>query len=274
MNKDSKCYLIISFGWTWSLWIISYLISSNIGHKLITDIDIFNMLSTFINSKGLLPQIIFALGVFGPMIGYFFSKKREPIRGTPKTEFILLSIIFPIVMILPTIILSSFWRQFNSQSISLNYLLSIFIYFVSNLITSGTEEFGWRGYLYPALKEENKTFWDISWKGGLIWAFWHFPLMFYLYLNQGIFVLLPSLVGFTAGIIAMNYITNFIYEKTKSVFLSMILHALNNTMSFTVMLFFPKTLFLFISSIMAWVVVAYIEKKYKLNNENSQNISL
>lgn len=269
MKKNIKFYLIISFGWTWSLWITSYLISNHIGHKLVTDIDIFNMIPRFINSKGLLPQIIFALAVFGPMIGYFCSKSKKSFWGKSKTEFILLAIIFPIVMILPTIVLSLIFRQFSNLAISLHTILAIIIYFVSNLITSGTEEFGWRGYLYPVLKEKNSTFWDTAWKGGIIWAIWHFPLMFILYIGQGPFVLLPSLIGFTAGIVAMNYITNFIYEKSNSVFLSMVLHAINNTASFAVMLFFPKTSFLFLSSVMAWAIVAYIEKKYKLNTENN-----
>lgn len=265
MDKEIKRYLIIAFGWTWGFWSISYLISGNIGHKLITDISIFNMLSMYTGSNALLPQIIFALAVFGPMLGYLFSKNKGTFRGKPEAETVLLSVIIPIAMIIPTLILSSVSGQFDSRSLSFGSLLTVITYFISNLITSGTEEFGWRGYLYPALKEKNKTFWDTAWKGGLIWAVWHFPLMFILYFDQGIFVLLPSLVGFTAGIVAMNYITDFIYEKSRSVFLSMILHAMNNTVSFAAMLLFPKTSFLFISSIMAWAVVAYIEKKYKLN---------
>lgn len=272
MKKNVKLYLIISFVWTWSLWTIAYLLSSNIGHKLVTDIDIFNMFPMYINRNGFLPQVVFALAVFGPMFGYFCTENKKPFWGNPKKEIVLLTLIFPIVMIIPTFILSSISGQFSNQSISISILFTIITYFFSNLITSGTEEFGWRGFLYHALKEKNMTFWDIAWKGGLIWAFWHFPLMFFLYFSQGIFMLLLSFIGFTAGIIAMNYITNFIYEKSKSIFLSMILHVMNNTASFTIMLFFHKTSFLFISSIMAWAVVAYIEKKYKLNSENNMRI--
>lgn len=274
MLKDIKRYLIIAFGWTWSLWTASYLISSSIGHKLVTDIDIFKMVPRFISSNGFLPQIIFALAVFGPMLGYFCSKTKGSFWGDPKKEIVLISIITPIVMIVPTVILSYVSGQFTDKKITFDFLYAIVLYFISNIITSGTEEFGWRGYLYPALKEKCRTFWDIAWKGGLIWALWHYPLMIFLYYDLGIFVLLPSLVGFTAAIVAMNYITNFIYERSKSVFLSMLLHAINNTASFSVMFFFPKTSFSIISSIMAWAAVAYIEKKYKLNSEiNSQKIS-
>ena len=40
------------------------------------------------------------------------------------------------------------------------------------------------------------SFWDIAWKGGFIWALWHFPLLFILYLPAGVAVLIPSLIGF------------------------------------------------------------------------------
>ncbi len=83
-----------------------------------------------------------------------------------------------------------------------------------------------------------------------------------MYLPFGLMVLLPSLVGFTASIIAMNYITNFIYERSSNIWAVVILHALNNTMSFTLVLLFPKTPFTILSSLLAWVIVWWIEKKY------------
>ncbi len=138
----------------------------------------------------------------------------------------------------------------------------ILIYFLSNIITSGTEEFGWRAFLYPEMKKSGMSFWNIAFKGGLIWAVWHYPLLIIMYLPAGIGVLIPSLIGFTASIIAMNYITNFLYEKMNNIWAMVLLHALNNTMSFIVVLLFPKTPFTILSSIMAWVIVWRIEKKY------------
>jgi len=62
----------------------------------------------------------------------------------------------------------------------------------------------------------------------------------------------------------MNYISNFIFEKTKSIPLLMAMHALNNTASFALLLFYPQTPFLIVVHAMTWLAVAYLEKKYKI----------
>ena len=141
-------------------------------------------------------------------------------------------------------------------------MITILSYFASNLVTSGTEEFGWRGFLYPEMKANDMSFWDIAWKGGFVWALWHFPLLFILYMPFGYAVLIPSLAGFTASIVAMNYITNFLYEVMHNIWAEVLLHALNNTMSFVLILLFPGTPFTILSSLMAWAIVWWIEKKH------------
>lgn len=99
-------------------------------------------------------------------------------------------------------------------------------------------------------------------EGGFIWALWHYPLLFILYVDAGLAVLVPSLIGFTASIVAMNYITNFIFERSGSILLVMVLHALNNTVSFTLISLYPETPFTIVSSLMAWAVVGYLEKTW------------
>ncbi len=169
----------------------------------------------------------------------------------------------PLVSILPGFLLSVITSLDSITDLKFIIILTtIMTYFVSNLLTSGTEEFGWRGVLYPEMKATGMSFWDISFKGGIIWALWHYPLLVIMYLPFGLMVLLPSLVGFTASIIAMNYITNFIYERSSNIWAVVILHALNNTMSFTLVLLFPKTPFTILSSLLAWIIVWWIEKKY------------
>jgi membrane protease YdiL (CAAX protease family) len=117
------------------------------------------------------------------------------------------------------------------------------------------------------MRENERSFWRLTLKTGILWAIWHYPLMFILYWDQGPAMLLPSLIGFTAGIIAMTYISNFIYERTSSIGLSMLMHALNNTASFVVILLFPKTPFVFLSSVIAWAAVGFLEKRYKIDKK-------
>lgn len=84
----------------------------------------------------------------------------------------------------------------------------------------------------------------------------------FLRTDAGLAVLVPSLIGFTASIVAMNYITNFIFERSGSILLVMVLHALNNTVSFTLISLYPETPFTIVSSLMAWAVVGYLEKTW------------
>lgn len=267
MNNRLFRYLLIAFGWTWGCWIGAMLLSASMGHVLSTDQTIFELVRSFTTSEAVLPQVLFALGVYGPLLGYLAVRpgrafQREVSGGM---RFIWMAILIPIILVVPVVLLSMLTGiGRNGEGIAGNVPVLVVLYFLSNLVTSGTEEFGWRGFLYPHLREKEKTFWDASWKGGILWAIWHFPLLFILYSGQGAAVLVPTLVGFTAGIVAMNYITNFIYEKTASIPLVMVMHALNNSASFAVLLFFPGTPFLLLVHLAAWGVVGYLEKTYHL----------
>lgn len=264
MNKKIYSYLGLAFGWTWAFWIGSYVLSMNAGIKLATDLSIFQVFS-LVGQPSFVYQLGFALGVFGPLLGYIFSGQRRQWFGKPAKEFTWLVLLMPFGMMLPGLLLSLGFGYLDPKILTGEALVAVIGYLVANFITSGTEEFGWRGVLYPQLKATTAKFWDVSLKGGIIWAIWHYPLMVMLYLPFGLAVLIPSLIGFTASIVGMNYITNVIYEKTNSIWLSMLLHALNNTTSFLMILLFPLSPFMFVSSIMVWVVVALLERRYKID---------
>ncbi len=51
---------------------------------------------------------------------------------------------------------------------------------LTQVITSGMEEPGWRGFALPLLQRTH-TAENASWYLGLIWAGWHLPYMLYLY---------------------------------------------------------------------------------------------
>lgn len=264
MNRRTKAYLLIAFAWTWCLWVASYLISWYQDSELSTDYTLFNLFSDAWGGNRFLPQLLFALAVYGPFVGFLvvgaFTTLHYNAAGSKK--FWPYIILVPLVVIIPTTVASLVSSYYDQSVVFPTVATAVVLYFISNLITSGTEEFGWRGVLYPDMRARGMSFWEIAWKGGLIWAFWHFPVVIMMYMPLGIAVLLPSLVGFTVSIIAMNYITNFIYEKTRNIWFAVILHALNNTMSFLAISLFPGTPFIILSSLMAWVVVGWIEKKY------------
>lgn len=83
--------------------------------------------------------------------------------------------------------------------------------------------------------------------------------MIIMYWSLGL-AIVGILAGFVASIVAMSYITNVVYEKSNSLILTMLLHALNNTATFALVLLFPETPFVIIVALMAWVIVAVLEK--------------
>ena len=265
MNNKTKLYLLIAFTWTWFGWIAAYVISYLSNEVLVIDGTIFTLFTSGPINKTIMIQLLFMIAVYGPFVGFMMTngfsnliKKKNSLK-----HLWLYIVLIPLVSILPGFLLSVITSLDSITDLKFIIILTtIMTYFVSNLLTSGTEEFGWRGVLYPEMKATGMSFWDISFKGGIIWALWHYPLLVIMYLPFGLMVLLPSLVGFTASIIAMNYITNFIYERSSNIWAVVILHALNNTMSFTLVLLFPKTPFTILSSLLAWVIVWWIEKKY------------
>ena len=265
MNKKTKMYLFIAFVWTWFGWITAYLISYTTNEVLVTDGTIFSLLASGSLNKSIMIQLLFMIAVYGPFIGFIFTQGFSSLTKKKNKLKHLWSyiILIPIILILPALVLSVIISLNSIANLNIIVILTTIItYFVSNLVTSGTEEFGWRGALYPEMKASGMSFWDISFKGGLIWALWHYPLLVIMYMPFGLMVLLPSLVGFTASIIAMNFITNFIYERSNNIWAVVVLHTLNNTMSFTLILLFPDTPFTIISSLVAWGIVWWIEKKY------------
>ncbi len=136
------------------------------------------------------------------------------------------------------------------------------VYFVSNLVTSGTEEFGWRAFLYPRLREGGRSFWRASLVGGIIWAVWHYPLHVILFWGRPV-VTAVSIAGSTAALIAMSYISNLVVERAGAVGPAMLLHALNNTGAFLVVLLFPGSPFGFLTALVSWGLVWFLDRRYR-----------
>ncbi|MFH5834984.1 CPBP family intramembrane glutamic endopeptidase [Proteiniclasticum sp. C24MP] len=265
MNRKTKMYLIIAFAWTWIGWGGAYMLSERAGLVLSTESTLLTLFTKFLGTEAFAPQLIFALAVYGPFVGFLTVSGFRSLNGRADKRRNLWPYVFliPVISVLPAVILSLFTSFYDLKGQSIGTAFSaVWMYFLFNIITSGTEEFGWRGFLYPEMKAEGMSFWDIAWKGGFVWALWHFPLLFILYLPAGAAVLIPSLIGFTASIVAMNYITNFLYEAMDSILAVILLHGMNNTMSFLLVLLFPGTPFTLLTSLMAWAFVWWIEKKH------------
>ncbi|MBA4383342.1 MAG: hypothetical protein C0410_01260 [Anaerolinea sp.] len=109
--------------------------------------------------------------------------------------------------------------------------------FLGLVVTFG-EEYGWRGYLQPALMKTGKI------KGvllvGIIWGIWHMPIIWMGY-NYPEHPLLGSFL-FIFYCIGLAFILGYAVLKTKAVWLAAFLHALFNqsTSYFMGIIYTPK----------------------------------
>lgn len=108
--------------------------------------------------------------------------------------------------------------------------LNPFITFIPVILALG-EEIGWRGYMYPMLKEGyGRTKGLIV--GGVIHGAWHFPAMILAGFEYGkdyIGAPLLGLVVFCIYTVAMGIIADFLYVKSGSIWLPAIFHAMINS---------------------------------------------
>jgi membrane protease YdiL (CAAX protease family) len=144
------------------------------------------------------------------------------------------------------------------------------IFFGYQMLTSATEEVGWRGYLVEKMLP-GRNFWDTGWSIGFVWAAWHYPVVVMIFAEQGMELpaIVGSLAGFTMGIVAMSILHTWFYERTRSVFFNMLLHAVFNTVPLTIVLLFEGSPTALLSNLVLWAVVFCLRKREGLASEEA-----
>jgi membrane protease YdiL (CAAX protease family) len=96
---------------------------------------------------------------------------------------------------------------------------------ISMLLATG-EEIGWRGFLVPELLKKF-SYAKTSLIMGIIWNFYHYPLILFSDYNNGTSKLL-SFIFFTIMVIAICFITTWMRQRSKSLWTGVAFHASHN----------------------------------------------
>lgn len=123
--------------------------------------------------------------------------------------------------------------QFKMES-QLTFFLVVFIVLkgilgtLGNLSSSFGEELGWRGFLYPKLRNKY-GFVSSSLIVGLIWSIWHYPLILKNTWSNPEVDTGKITLFFTGVLVLLSFLYSYLFEQSKSVWPAVVLHSAHNS---------------------------------------------
>lgn len=174
-------------------------------------------------------------------------KKKLSLNNPNKKSTLLMCLLFIIIYFLRTFLgyvlqgeTNEFFKILNLKSLKI--FISIFIFSFLNIMPFIGEEYGWRAYLAPRLKEIHGVKKSIL-MTGFIWGIWHLPLNLFYYsdgvLTSQIYSILVQLVF----CIFIGIFLTYSYNKTKSIWAPVMIHYLNNSLALLFVTDFSKDIF-------------------------------
>ena len=253
VKKQFVIYMATAFGLAWILEIIASIFSNNGNQMVFTGIMAITMFMPFLgvivariplkgmgwipHLKGKIRYVFFALWIPALLSllggGLFFLI----FPNTFDSEFLVLRGLLEEAGVA---------EQFEAQGITIPMYLLItsiqavtIVPFINMFVTLG-EEVGWRGAMYPYLK---KKLGDTKGRivGGAIWGAWHWPSMIFAGYEYGKEYIGAPILGpivFCFCTIAMGILLDYVYEKTKTIWLPSLMHGAIN--AFTIFAYLLK----------------------------------
>lgn len=252
-RKQFAIYMIVAFGLAWILEIIASVFSNN-GNQMVF-------------------AVILMITMFIPFLGVVAA--RIPLKGMGwiprlkgKIRYIFFALWIPALLsIIGGVLFFAFFpdafdsefltlysmlketgalEQFEAQGITIPMYLMItsfaavtYIPFINMFVALG-EEVGWRGVLYPCLKEKlGDTKGRII--GGVIWGAWHWPIMIFAGYEYGKEYIGAPVLGpivFCIATVMMGILLDYVYEKTETIWLPSLMHGAIN--AFTIFAYLVK----------------------------------
>ncbi len=217
-------FFILTYFFTWSFWIPAIFVPEDIGALLMV--------------TGLIaPAVVSTLFVL-------FSGSRE-LKQDLKTKLVgfykvrwvnvFLAVGVFALIVVCSILLSllfgqkpdqfSFTRDFSFTGVGVGSAL------LTILLASVIEEVGWKGYCEDSIGNYMNWFWE-SMIFGVLWSFWHFPLIFIQGTYQaGLMVNPLYVINFFVSGIPLGFIITWVYlASDRSILACMIFHLFVNFM--------------------------------------------
>ncbi|MGD9566757.1 MAG: hypothetical protein AB7V48_00275 [Sedimentibacter sp.] len=187
--------------------------------------------------------LLFCLGFLTPFISALIVRLvyKEEFGGIIglKTELITIKEPKAVLLILFFLIGHNLFIIISQQFDRINNIANLFVYFPAIFLLIGTQELGWRS-IVNADYEKINGFWKGTMTSGLFWTVWFIPVVM---LRN--FIIIPNaLAMFGALLVGYSFLSQMLYKKSGSIFLSMLFMALMFSMSAVVD--FKQSIVLFI----------------------------
>ena len=217
-------FFALAYVFTWIFWIPAIYLPESISPLLM----LIGLMAPAIVST------VFIMASGSDLLKQDFKNK---IIGFYKVKWlnVLWAVIVFAIVIVCSILLSLFFGQSLDQfSFTENFSFTgvgIAGAFLTITLASIIEEVGWKGYCEDSIGNYMNWFWE-SMIFGVLWSFWHFPLIFISGTYQaGLMVNPLYVVNFFLSGIPMGFVITWVYlESDRSILACMIFHFFVNFM--------------------------------------------
>ena len=217
-------FFALAYLFTWIFWIPAIFIQGNTG--------------TLLMMLGLIaPAVVSTLFVVFSGSDALKKDLRQKIAGFYKVKWtnVLLAIVVFAAIIVCSILLSlAFGQPLSQFSLTEDFSFTgvgIGSALLTILVASIIEEVGWKGYCEDSIGNYMNWFWE-SMLFGVLWSFWHFPLIFIQGTYQaGLMVTPLYVINFFVSGIPLGFIITWVYlASDRSILACMIFHLFVNFM--------------------------------------------
>ena len=175
-----------------------------------------------------LSMVLLVIGASAPAIAAFIILTKNNVMTAKQLLKITFAVKQPVIMYLLVIGFVLIYFGIAVLTGLFVYESAIFLSFVTfpiMILAGGLEEVGWRFVLNPAL-EKKLPFTVACSITGVIWSIWHLPAFFI----EGSGQASMDFFIFSIGSFGLSFAYSAIYRISKSVWLCVFIHALNNSL--------------------------------------------
>jgi len=228
-NKKTYIFLLLTFAWSWTLWIIG-----------------LNHLSEGINQESIGKFIIFFfVGVYGPTLSgivttLIFDRFSGVINLIKKLKNYLYIILLPLAFVIVGIQLYGLLIGEIGSFDKMAFLSIPTILWAGLYAGPLGEELGWRGFLLPELQQRFSNF-KSAIIIGIVWFIWHLPLFWAPFgtLVSGSPITLLTVLTYFIMLLCLSIIITWLVINSKGSILIAILFHLSINAGIA-LLFYPE----------------------------------